>query len=326
MTFLHDTILQNDAIFIADSHFKQGDRELLDFFAKIPKNKQVFLMGDIFHLLIGSMPTSCMSNHSLIHAIATLSQTNEVIFLEGNHDFFLQNIWDNSSRDDGEYIVHKNSHTSYKDTLLKSIVCDSDEKNFRYKDLIQNYTNNEYGDSQKNSKKRDIIESQEINDECSFCSIPIKIYSYNAQPLIIKTQNNHYCILSHGDLWISSFYHFYRHFINNPIVLFTFEFLDKITYGIIYKRFANRINHRLIAEFSFFRSDFNDFLSKRLAIYYDNIIMPLIQEGFARDSDKFYIIEGHFHLGKSLNKGNIFYNSLYSSFFHKKYFSFNMIE
>ena len=61
--------------------------------------------------------------------------------------------------------------------------------------------------------------------------------------------------------------------------------------------------------------------SERIAKYQRYILGPLIQKGLASQHDIFCIIEGHFHLGKSMTYENIYYNSLHSCYFHKKYFT-----
>lgn len=283
MTFIKDIILEEGAIFIADSHFKQGDTCLLDFFSKIPEGKQVFLMGDIFHLLIGALQTSLRDNSDLIYAISKLSYTNHIIFLEGNHDFYLQNM----------RIQTKNFYqTFYTKNHISNIKIDDIDT--------------------QNIKKTIFKDANHRN---------IRIFSYLMQPIIIKTYQNHYGILAHGDLWITQSYDNYRKTIHNPLLISFFKLLDTLSCGIIYRKFANRVNQRLIYEFSFFRQDFMDFLSERIAKYQRYILGPLIQKGLVSQHDIFCIIEGHFHLGKSMTYENIYYNSLHSCYFHKKYFT-----
>lgn len=106
MTFVDDICMQESAIFIADSHYKQKDTELLKYFEEIPKGRQIFLMGDIFHVLIGSIDTSCIHNMPLIKSIATLTYTNNIIFIEGNHDFGIRTIWDRYNIDYKKQNLH----------------------------------------------------------------------------------------------------------------------------------------------------------------------------------------------------------------------------
>lgn len=81
--------LKNGAVFIADCHYKKGDKSLLDFLNKLilVPPPQVFLMGDIFHLLIGHLSSSVQENKFIINQINELSMVCEVYYFEGNHDF-----------------------------------------------------------------------------------------------------------------------------------------------------------------------------------------------------------------------------------------------
>lgn len=98
--------INKDAIFIADSHFmplhlqplpKQGEiasKALLDYFKTLLKNpaqipSQIFLMGDITHLLLGGVKSSVDTHKELLDSICTLSQVSQVWWFEGNHDFGL---------------------------------------------------------------------------------------------------------------------------------------------------------------------------------------------------------------------------------------------
>lgn len=257
MTLIHEFVIENDALFIADSHFKDGDTNLLEYFANIPKGRQVILMGDIFHLLVGVIHTSCLANMPLIEQIAQLTFTNQVIIIEGNHDFGLKNVW-------------------------------------------QRY--------------------------CNYNAANLKIYSYCMQPLVVRGRADVVYVLAHGDLWINSSYDIYRNIVNNPCILFIFRLLDKLSYGIIYRAFAARINQKLIAEFSFFRNDSINFMSHRLAKYESQVLQTLIHEGFATENTRFCIIEGHYHLGGHVCEKGTTYNALQSCYFHKKYLTFKQDE
>lgn len=254
MTIINDFVIKDNAFFVADSHFKANDMRLIEYFSNFPKGRQIILMGDIFHLLIGTIHTSCIANMQLIEQIAKLTYTNEIIILEGNHDFALTTLW-------------------------------------------QHY--------------------------CDYNPDNLKIYSYNMQPLVVKGSNEGLYILAHGDLWIDKKYKIYRSIINNPFVLFIFRLFDKLSCGIIYKTIAVRINQKLIAEFSFFRTDSLCFMSERIAKYKSQVIQRLIDEGFATKQTKFCIIEGHYHLGGCVSEYCITYNALQSCYFHKEYLTFS---
>lgn len=252
MTIINDFTIREDAFFIADSHFKENDVNLLEYFDNFPPQRQIILMGDIFHFLIGSVHSSCVANRGLIEKIAKLTFSNEIIIIEGNHDFGLDSVW----------------------------------RGYDY-----------------NAKN-------------------LRIYTYCMQPLIIKGSNETIYILAHGDLWINKNYDSYRKFITKPYALFIFRLLDTLSCGIIYKAIAARINQKLIAEFSFFRTDFLHFMSERIVKYKSHVIQKLINDGFATGNTKFCIIEGHYHLGQHVKEENVFYNALQSCYFHKDYLSF----
>ena len=101
--------IHKDAIFIADSHFmplhlqplpEQGEvasKALLDYFKTLLKNpaqmpSQIFLMGDIAHLLLGGVKSSVDTHKELLDSICTLSQVSQVWWFEGNHDFGLNTL------------------------------------------------------------------------------------------------------------------------------------------------------------------------------------------------------------------------------------------
>lgn len=81
--------IKSDAIFIADSHHIKGQNELLDLFASLLKSprKQIFLMGDIFHLFLGHLHSSQKEYDLIIKLINELSCKSEIFYFEGNHDF-----------------------------------------------------------------------------------------------------------------------------------------------------------------------------------------------------------------------------------------------
>ncbi|TLE00641.1 hypothetical protein LS73_004325 [Helicobacter muridarum] len=263
MTFIRDIIMQEDAVFIADSHFKQGDIKLIESFLEIPKGKQIFLMGDIFHLLVGALQSSQAQNEELIRVICELSFNNEIIFIEGNHDFKLKYIWEQGT---------------------KTKLC-----------FTKNLAHN--------------VEYKPGN---------IRIYEYQMQPIILNNWKGDACILAHGDLWINPLYNTYRKILSSNILIGIFRMLDKLSCGIIYRNVAYRVSQRMIGEFSFYRSDFREFMLERIMQYQKHIILPL-----TRDKKSIYnnfcIIEGHFHIGKSIEQDNIQYVALPSSYFTKTY-------
>ena len=92
-------ILEDRAIFIADAHYPHHNSRLIKLFKKIRNSeietKQLFLMGDIFDLLFGRGKYVYDYNKEAIEYINLLSSSISIIYLEGNHDFNLKNIFPN---------------------------------------------------------------------------------------------------------------------------------------------------------------------------------------------------------------------------------------
>lgn len=89
--------INNDAIFIADSHFIGTDStipqnlallECLQSLVQTPPS-QVFLMGDIAHVLVGSLTSSLKANKPLLDTLNLLDKLTQIWWFEGNHDFCL---------------------------------------------------------------------------------------------------------------------------------------------------------------------------------------------------------------------------------------------
>ncbi|RDU64712.1 UDP-2,3-diacylglucosamine diphosphatase [Helicobacter sp. MIT 14-3879] len=88
--------INNDAIFIADSHTQDGRDSLIYNLKKIKfLPSQIFLLGDISNILIGNINRSVISNKDLIDIINFLSNSSQVIYFEGNHDFHLSSLFPN---------------------------------------------------------------------------------------------------------------------------------------------------------------------------------------------------------------------------------------
>jgi len=91
------TFLKDGAVFIADSHYSKQNQDLKFLLLKIKNNEiktnQIFLVGDIFHLLL-PFKFLIEYNQEIINLINELSKTKEVYYFEGNHDFCLEGIFD----------------------------------------------------------------------------------------------------------------------------------------------------------------------------------------------------------------------------------------
>lgn len=93
---MYPKILPN-AIFIADAH--ESDRRddfyhfLLAIHSKQIKTPQLFLMGDMFDLLVGKVTYGVKKYKKYLELLEKISQDIEVYYFEGNHDFSLSNLF-----------------------------------------------------------------------------------------------------------------------------------------------------------------------------------------------------------------------------------------
>ena len=89
--------LQEGAIFISDAHYSFKHKDL-EYFLKALRSQeiqtpQLILMGDMFDLLFGGVTETLERNEKLIELINTLSDNIDILYLEGNHDFNLEQIF-----------------------------------------------------------------------------------------------------------------------------------------------------------------------------------------------------------------------------------------
>ena len=91
--------IQENAIFIADSHYPHHGDDFLKLLQKIDseevKTQQLFLMGDNFDLLFGYNDYIQTFSKEAINLLQKLSNKIEIHYFEGNHDFCLDNIFTN---------------------------------------------------------------------------------------------------------------------------------------------------------------------------------------------------------------------------------------
>ena len=92
---IKDINLKNGAILIADVHYKKGDKDFLRFLKNLDKNppSQLFLLGDIFHLLL-SFKFLKEYNQEAINLINSISKKTEVYYAVGNHDFWIDGVFE----------------------------------------------------------------------------------------------------------------------------------------------------------------------------------------------------------------------------------------
>jgi len=92
--------IKENALFIADAHYPHHDNETFLTLLKEIHNQQIetpqlFLMGDIFDLLFGHNDYIKTFSEEAISLLQEISKTLEIIYLEGNHDFCLKELFPN---------------------------------------------------------------------------------------------------------------------------------------------------------------------------------------------------------------------------------------
>jgi UDP-2,3-diacylglucosamine hydrolase len=91
--------IKEGAIFIADAHENDKRNEFYHFLEKIDKKEiiptQLFLMGDMFDLLVGKVEYTVKKYQKYIDLLEKIALHVEVFYFEGNHDFSLENIFQN---------------------------------------------------------------------------------------------------------------------------------------------------------------------------------------------------------------------------------------
>lgn len=89
--------IQEKALFIADSHYPHHGEAFLETLYKLEreeiKTSQLFLMGDNFDLLFGHNDYIQTYSTEAIMLLQKLSETLDIHYFEGNHDFCLQEIF-----------------------------------------------------------------------------------------------------------------------------------------------------------------------------------------------------------------------------------------
>ena len=89
--------LLKGAILIADAHCAPWRTSFIDFLHALETGEivapQLILMGDIFDMLYGPITRTYSYNTEGVESLNRLSQKMEIIYLEGNHDFLLEDIF-----------------------------------------------------------------------------------------------------------------------------------------------------------------------------------------------------------------------------------------
>lgn len=87
--------IQEGALFIADAHDSAERSFFFDFLLHVKKNPppQLFLMGDMFDLLVGNVLYGVQQYQRYIDLIEEIGQSCDVYYFEGNHDFNLSSLF-----------------------------------------------------------------------------------------------------------------------------------------------------------------------------------------------------------------------------------------
>ncbi len=89
--------IKEGALFVADAHYPHHGKEFLILLQKLLRDEihtpQLFLMGDIFELLFGYGNYTPTLYPEAIKLLNRVSQSLEIYYLEGNHDFNLSKIF-----------------------------------------------------------------------------------------------------------------------------------------------------------------------------------------------------------------------------------------
>ncbi len=90
-----DITIQEGALFIADAHDCTERSFFFDFLLSIKENPppQLFLMGDMFDLLVGGITYRVNKYQHYIDLINDISARTELFYFEGNHDFNLTTLF-----------------------------------------------------------------------------------------------------------------------------------------------------------------------------------------------------------------------------------------
>lgn len=91
--------MKDEAIFIADSHYNKKNQEFKIILEKIKNSEifcsQIFLMGDNFDFLSNEIKYFKNRNKDIIELLNSLSDSFEIFYLEGNHDYNLKTLFPN---------------------------------------------------------------------------------------------------------------------------------------------------------------------------------------------------------------------------------------
>ncbi len=89
--------LRAEAILVADAHCAPWRTPFVEFLRALESGEiqtpQLILMGDIFDLLFGPIESTHLLNAEPIALLNRLADRMEIVYLEGNHDFLLSDLF-----------------------------------------------------------------------------------------------------------------------------------------------------------------------------------------------------------------------------------------
>ncbi len=98
--FHSDLEIKEGAFLVSDAHYSSSRSELLEFIKAIHSKKllptQLIFFGDIFDTLFGGVMLTQERNKEAIRLLNEISLEMEFIYIEGNHDFNLKEIFPNA--------------------------------------------------------------------------------------------------------------------------------------------------------------------------------------------------------------------------------------
>ena len=246
----------------ADSSSKSfGKSDLLGLLAALIENPpaQVFLMGDIAHLLIGHIPSSAKRNRALIATINELATKCEVFYFEGNHDFGL----------DSAIFPNVKIYPRCAQPALFA---------------LQNAAPSQNATSRQNATPR-AHASQNPN-----------LPKIDSAP---DPTGQNLFLLSHGDVFVGRGYECYIRAMNTPLMLSALKLIDTLSFGFIYKLAESRVNANHIRLPRMGARAFGAFVKRRFARYLKCLPAPKNARATqpTEPINTINIIEGHFHIG-----------------------------
>lgn len=215
------------------------------------------------------------------------------------------------------FIADSHHHCSYRNTLedfFASLLKTPKRQIFLMGDIFDFLVGEVPKSVYENKKTLELLEKLSLqheihyfegNHDFSLKNIPylrnIRCYPIEMQPVCFSfNQKNAY--LSHGDIFLSWHYKLYTKIIRNHKILSFLNRFSRFLYPKILQYLQNKKN------LTFHYSD--DFIQNRIRNYKNKY--PI--------TDNSYIIEGHFHLGKTQNIDSINYIGLPLFACKKSYF------